>query len=105
MEPLQVLPKGIVDDPEECPFGRALKPAIGENGCTCYCPELAKVDRPSRALALNAASETSVEQGSVTWMVRLPEELARFNHEFNAGAFPELIGRDCQLAGAGGARD
>jgi hypothetical protein len=96
MDPLEELPKGIVDDPHECPLGRAFRAGIGENGCTCCYPEVtAHFDLRHHALALKAAYETQVERGSFFWMVRLPGTLARFNREFNAGAFPNLIDRDC----------
>jgi hypothetical protein len=98
LAPLERLPKGVVDDPFECPLGRALEGGIGQNGCTCYCPEVtAHFDRRPPAVALKAAYGTSVRRGLGSWAVRLPEELARarFNHEFNARAFPDLIDRDC----------
>src|SRR5271170_1936360 len=85
LEPLERLPKGIVDDPFECPLGRALEGGIGQNGCSCYCPEVtAHFDRRPSVVALKAAYGTSVRRGLASWAVRLPEELARFNHEFNA---------------------
>jgi hypothetical protein len=96
LAPLERLAKGILDDPFECPLGRAVEAGIGENECTCYCPEVtAHFDRPKPARALKTAYETSVRRGLASWAVRLPWELARFNHEFNARAFPDLIDSDC----------
>lgn len=85
-----------MDDPFECPLGRALEGGIGQNGCTCYCPEVTvHFDGRPPAVALKAAYGTSVRRGLGSWTVTLPEELARFNHEFNARPFPQLIDSDC----------
>jgi excisionase family DNA binding protein len=94
LRPLAALPIGIMDDPEECPLGRALKAGIGTKDQECvYCgcdKTTAHMDTPKQAQALAKAWGTASEDIWVT----VPFLLARFNAEHKRGLHPELIDRE-----------
>jgi hypothetical protein len=92
--PLTAIPIGIMDDPEQCPLGRALEAGIGasDRECVyCGCDEItAHMDTPQQAQALAKAWSTKCERHMAT----VPALLARFNTEHKRGLHPKLIDRE-----------
>ena len=102
MESLASIPAGR-DDPDLSPLARAFNVEVwaplGNHPCYCehvtaHLPDRRRAKRLADAYQVcPKACGPSGPMPGRWWSVVLPEELARFTHEFQAGEYPDLIDR------------